>query len=45
MSWLGPAAFIAAALMVGLGITLEKSGALLIIGLVLGAAGYVIMRK
>lgn len=44
LNWLGPAVFIVGALMVGLGLTFEKSGTLLIIGLVFGAAGYVIMR-
>ena len=45
MSWLFPVVFVIGALLVGLGITIEKSGTLLIIGIVLAAAAYVMLRK
>jgi hypothetical protein len=41
---IGQIVFVLGALLVGLGLTIEKSGALLIIGLVMTAAGYVILR-
>ena len=45
MSWLGPVAFLVGALLVGIGLTIETSGTSLIIGIMLMAGGYVIMRK
>lgn len=45
MSWLGPGAFLIGALLIGIGLTIEESGTSLIIGILLMAAGYVVMRQ
>jgi len=44
MDWFPKVVFVVGALLIGLGVTVEKSGTLLIIGIVLAAAGYVLMR-